>query len=88
MRLLIGQYYSTDMELFRVESGPPIARVHRIHVPEWYKWFSATCGIDTLVAMSYPKDSFSPNSNNSVRVHRLLGDRLDELACIQLKHPE
>ena len=33
-RVLIGDAASTYMELFRVESGPRIARVHRIHVPE------------------------------------------------------
>ena len=77
-RVLIG-IYSTYMELFRVKSGPRIARVHRIHVPEEYNWFSATCGIDTIVAMSY--------KNQSVRVHRLRGDRLEELARIQLKAP-
>ena len=69
------------MELFRVESGPRIARVHRIHVPEKYCWFSATCGSDTLVAMTYP------NPDQSVRLHRLRGDRLEELARIQLKSP-
>ena len=79
-RVLIGQYYSTDIELFRVESGPHIARVHRIHVFEKYEWFSATCGSDTLVAMSY--------YDGSVRVHRLRGDRLEELARIQLKQPD
>ena len=87
-RVLIGQYFSTYMELFRVESGPRIARVHRIHVPEEYHWFSATCGSDTLVAMSYTKKSWLPNSDNSVRVHRLRGDRLEELARIQLKSPK
>ena len=64
-----------------MESGPRIALVHRIYVPEEYKWFSATCsddGSDTLVAMSYDK---------SVRVHRLRGDRLEELARIKLKWP-
>ena len=87
-RVLIGEYYSTYMELFRVESGPRIARVHRIHVPEQYLSFSATCGSDTLVAMSYPKiEMFSPNGDNSVRVHRLRGHRLEELARIQLKDP-
>ena len=79
-RVLIGDYNSTYMELFHVESGPRIARVHRIHVPETYRWFSATCGSDTLVAMSY--------FDTSVRVHRLRGDRLEELARIQLKHPQ
>ena len=79
-RVLISQLSFKYMELFRVESGPRIARVHRIHVPEKYRWFSATCGSDTLVAMSYKNDK-------SVRVHRLRGDRLEELARIQLKDP-
>ena len=81
-RVLIGHGGSPNsspyMELFRVESGPRIARVHRIHVPEPYLSFSATCGSDTLVAMSYYDDK-------SVRVHRLRGDRLEELARTQLK---
>ena len=80
-RVLIGEFDSTYMELFRVESGPRIEHVHRIHVPEQYWWFSAKCGSDTLVAMTYQ----SPNQ--SVRVHRLRGDRLEELARIQLKCP-
>ena len=80
-RVLIGEYSSTFMELFRVESGPRIVRVHRIHVPEEYFSFSATCGSDTLVAMCY----WEPDK--SVRVHRLRGDRLEELARIQLKRP-
>ena len=80
-RVLIGGLYrSTYMELFRVESGPRIARVHRIHVPEKYHSFFVTCGSDTLVAMSY--------EDKSVRVHRMLGDRLEELARIQLKWPD
>ena len=80
-RVLIGEPSSRYryMELIRVESGPRIARVHRIHVPEEYNWFSATCGSDTLVAMSYPDES--------VRVHRLRDDRLEELTRIQLKQP-
>ena len=68
------------MELFSVESGPRIARVHRIHVPEEYGWFSATCGSDTLVSMYGRWDQ-------SVRVHRLRGDLLEELARIQLRRP-
>ena len=76
------------MELFRVESGPRIASLHRIHVPEAYWCFSATCRSDTLVAMSYPKNNtYFPNGDNSVRLHRLRGDRLEELARIQLKQP-
>ena len=83
-RVLIGQYTrrSTYMELFRVESGPRIARVHLIHVRKEYSYtyFSATCGSDTLVAMSY--------EDKSVRVHRMCGDQLEELARIQLKWPD
>ena len=45
-----------------------------------YNSFSATCGSDTLVAMSY--------EDKSVRVHRLRGDRLEELARIRLKWPD
>ena len=87
-RVLIGDDDSTYMELFRVESGPRIARLHRIHVTEMYEWFSATCTSDTLVAMSYPKDNtFCPNGDKSVRLHRLRGERLEELARIQLKLP-
>ena len=82
-RVLIGQRKSTYMELFRVKStwfrGKRIARVHRIMVPEQYKCFSATSGSDTRVAMSY--------EDQSVRVHLLLGDQLEELARIQLKYP-
>ena len=77
-RVLIGNN-STYMELFRVESGPRVARVHRIHVPEQYDWFSATSGSDTLVAMTFQ------NPDQSVRVHRLRGDRLEELARIRLE---
>ena len=79
--MLIGGniYGSAYMELFRVESGPRIARVHRIHVPEQYFWFSATWGGDTLVAISY--------EDKSVRVHRLREDRLEELARMQLMSP-
>ena len=88
-RVVIGKLISTYMELFRVESGPRIARLHRIHVPELYYWFSATCGSDTLVAMSYPKTmDNNPNGDNSMRVHRLRGDRLEELARIQFNYPD
>ena len=86
-RVLIGGTNSTYMELFRVESGPRIARVHRIHVPEQYFYFSATCGSDTFVAICYPKTDEIPNGDNSVRVHRLRGDRLEDLARIQLIEP-
>ena len=97
-RVLIGDcVQSTYMELFRVESGPRIARVHSINVPEEYRWFSATCGSDTLVAMAYLKYQSTEKSDirkmcyisdQSVRVHRLRGDRLEELARVQLKAPD
>ena len=80
-RVLIGQYYSTYIELFRVESGPRIARVHRISVTETYDWFSTKCDSDTLVATTYPFTS------QLVRVHRLRDDQLEELARVQLKDP-
>ena len=81
-RVLIGNCInSTYLELFRVESGPRIARVHRIHVPEEYFYFSAKFSSDTLVAMSYPY------IDQSVRLHRLSGNQLEELERIQLKNP-
>ena len=76
-RVLFGNLNSTDMELFRVESGSRIAPVHRIHLPEKYYWFSATCGSDMLVALRY--------EDMSMRVHRLRDDRLEELARNQLR---
>ena len=97
-RVLIGN--STYMELFRVESSqsiaPPvrfmkelfriksslrIASVHHVNVPERFDWFSATSGSDTLVAMCY-------RAKNQVSVHRLRGDRLEELARIRLECPD
>ena len=81
-QVLIGVFRSRYMELFYVDSGPRIASLHLIHVPERYDWFSATCGSDTPVAMSYSY------SNHLVRVHWLRGDRLEELARIQLKRPD
>ena len=87
-RVLIGKDVSMYMELFRVESGLRIARLHSIHVPKMYEWFSATSTRDTLVAMSYPKHDFNPYGDNSMRLHRLRGDRLEKLALIQLKNPD
>ena len=81
-RVLINEFNSTYMELFRVESGMRIARIHHIHVPEEYHFLSATCASDTLVAMT------NPYTDKSVRVHRLRGDQLEELARIQLKWPD
>ena len=81
LRALVGGWEnSTHLELFRVQSGPRVELLHRILVAEEFRWFSATCGSDTLVAMSYVKDQ-------SVRVYRLRGDRLEELARTQLKGP-
>ena len=88
-RVLIGEWRSKRLELFRVESGPRITHVHRIHVPEQYYWFSATCGSDTLVATcgSDTLVAMCYRSDESVRLHRLRGDRLEELARIQLMSP-
>lgn len=78
-RVLIGEGVSGYMELFRVKRGPRIVRVHRIKTGE-YRWCAATCGSQTLVAMSY--------NDNSVRLHRLRGDRLlEELALATLQIP-
>ena len=46
-------YIYIYMELFRVESGPCIARANRTCMPEKYKRFFATCRSDMLVAMCY-----------------------------------
>lgn len=79
-RVLIGQWYSKYLELFRVESGPHISFLYRITITKQYTWFSAKFGSDTLVAMSY-------NSENLVRVHILHSDRLRELARITIQCP-
>ena len=79
-RVLIGQYNSTYMELFRVEGGSIIERAC-IRVSEKYDWFSTRCNIDTLVAKTYPF------TDQSVRVYRLRGDQLEELSRIQLNYP-
>ena len=75
-----GGIGSTFMELFRVESDPlHISRLHRIRVPDEYFVFSATSGSDTRVATSHRIDE----NDDSVRVHRLLVDRLEEVARIE-----
>ena len=78
-RVLIGHLNFTCIELFRVESGSRIERVHLIHVSEKYRYFSAMSSSDTLVAMSF--------DDESGRVNRLRDDRLEELARIRLKDP-
>ena len=81
-RILIGESYSSLMEIFSVQnSRPQIARVQSIHLPEKYFWFSAKCVNDTLVAMTYF------DTDLSVRLHRLLDDRLEELAHILINNP-
>ena len=93
-RVLVGQWNSKYMELFRVQRSAHIARpllelfrkqndariahVQRISVSEKYRSFSATCGSDTLVAMSFENDK-------SVRVNRLRDNRLEELTRIRLE---
>ena len=86
-RVLIGQYYSTNMEQFRVESGPRIVRVHLLHKLKKYYYFSAMYGSDTLVAMTYQSPDQSYYDYKSVHLHRLPGDRLEKFARIQLKEP-
>lgn len=79
-RVLVGQYNSKYLKLFRLQSGPFIARICRVRVPEKYKSLSATCGSETLVAMTFESDQ-------SVRVQRLRDDILEEVARIQLMRP-
>ena len=80
-RVLIGNNDSEYLQLIHVQSGPLIAHEQRILVPEKYRYFSATCGSggDKHVAMSY--------ADESVRVHRLVGDKLEEMARIRLEIP-
>ena len=80
-RVLVGEYGSMYMELFRVESGPRVAHISRIQLLEHYLDFSATSGSDTLVATCFKTDKW-------VRVYRLLGDRLEELSRIRFKKKE
>ena len=79
-RVLVGEYGSTYMELFRVESGPRVAH-SRIQLLEHYLDFSATSSSVTLVATCFKTDKW-------VRVYRLLGDWLEELAYIRFKKKE
>ena len=86
-RVLLGADGSAYLELFRMQtarglftSGPRIAHEHFIRVSETYRCVSATCiGIDTLVAISYV--------DQSVRVHRLVGDELEEITRVRLERP-
>lgn len=80
-RVLIGQHDSKYMELFHVDSYRHVERASRVAIPEQYTWFSAmTRDSGTFVAMSY-------RCNNEVRVHRLDGDRLEELTRATLQRP-
>ena len=81
-RVLIGRLGSAYLELFRVQKGPQIARVNSISVTKEYLCFSATSDSadNTQVAMSYEKDQ-------SVRVYRLVGDRLEEMRRSRLESP-
>lgn len=79
-RVLVGERNSKYMELFQLKSGQRIERLHSIEIKKRYHYFSATCCSDTLVAMSYEE-------KNEVRVHRLCGHRLEELARTRLKSP-
>ena len=80
--MLLGCNYSAYMALFSVTVGPRIEFVHRIQVLEKYHSVSVsvTRSNETFVAMSYQKDQ-------SVRVHRLQGKRLTEIARIRCYEP-
>lgn len=80
-QMLIGAFDSNYMELYRVDTNRHIARVNRIVIKEPYIYFSATCGSDTLVAMTY-------SSDKSVRVHRLRGDRLELVTRLKMNEPK
>lgn len=79
-RVLIGQCKSTYLELFLVKSGLCIERLNRIQISKQYDWFSAKCGSESLVAMSY-------ENSNEVRVYRLSDDQLEEIAHSRLNAP-
>lgn len=89
-RVLLGPCQSREMEVFGVQrdysqTDPRIAYITRIQLPEEYWWFSATplhqsTSRDTLVAVSY-------KALQRVSVHRLVGDRLKELASIEFNEP-
>lgn len=79
-RVLIGEFDSSYMELFRIESGPRIARINPVQVDVKYRRMSATCGLDTLVAIS----CYGPE----VRLYLLCIDKLEELARTQIIEPQ
>lgn len=82
-RVLIGHDHSTYMELFRVnnvDGSLHIESVQKIQVPQLYMKFSAISDSETLVAMSFYDDS--------LRVHRLRGATLEELAQMQCNKPD
>lgn len=81
-RVLVGQYSAKYLELFRIENGPRIAHVQHIALSEEYTYFFAkeTYESGVLVAMSY-------SHKNEVRVHRLSGDTLEEIARTRVKNP-
>lgn len=81
-QVLIGQYGSKCLELYRVESGPIIERVHRLQLDTEYISFSATRDTETRVAVSYLNSTTS-----EVRVHRLVDDRLEEVARTRVENP-
>ena len=78
-RVLIGGHNSTYLELLLVDSGHCITLVNRIYLKDRYKWFSAQTVGTALVALSC--------DDQSVRVNRLNGTQLDELARIKLNKP-
>ena len=81
-RVLIGGTNSSNINLFSVKRGPSIKHDRCIQVPEEYAYNSVTetSSNETLVAMSY-------RTAQSVRVYRLQGNSLVELARIQCNNP-
>ena len=79
-QVLVGEYHSSSLELFRLKNASRIELLHRIRVPLNYSDFATKRGSDTLVATCSTND-------NSVHVHRMSGDKLEELALIRLERP-
>ena len=62
--------------------------VHTFHLSETYQFFTASCDSEDLVAMSYSTSYRSNRTDQqSVRVHRLHGNRLQEIARVELESP-
>lgn len=80
-RVLIGSSGYMYFDLFHVNNDHQIDRIQRISINSDYRTFAANFGNETLVAMSDP-------NTNEVRVYRLRGDHLEEVARTKLHNPE